>query len=74
VSGVCLASCRAVCFPALVKILAENIWGRFLVVIIFVDLLIVVVVFFFLINNFSFVSAIPVGPSDLLVGSWNRTW
>jgi hypothetical protein len=35
VSGVRLAFCRAVCFPALVKILAENIWGRFLVVIYF---------------------------------------
>jgi hypothetical protein len=25
-------------------------------------------------NNFLFVSAIPVGLSDLPVGSWNRIW
>jgi hypothetical protein len=25
-------------------------------------------------NNFPFVSAIPVGLSDLPVGSWNRIW
>ena len=33
VSCFSLGCCRAVCFPALVKILAYNIWGCFLVVI-----------------------------------------
>jgi len=70
VSRFSLAYCRAICFFALVEILAENIW---------VDYPCVNFVCLFNLrllnsNNFLFVSVIPVGLSDRLAGLLNRTW